>query len=111
MNPLPTATLLAGKANLSETKARTEWKFPVEIENAQASVFHTYMQVHKILQLYLSSSLAGQIDCNNCSVIVFTNCMLYGLMYGTVQCSTMLLLLNTRHINVQYTGYIKDVCV
>ena len=37
LNTLPTATLLAGKANLSGTEAQTKWKFPVGIENAQAS--------------------------------------------------------------------------
>ena len=32
LNTLPTATLLAGKANLSGTEARTKWKFPVGMQ-------------------------------------------------------------------------------
>lgn len=38
MITLPTATLLAGKANLWGTEARTKWKFPVQWDySAQAS--------------------------------------------------------------------------
>ena len=46
LNTLPTATLLAGKANLSGTEARIKWMFPVEIENAQASVSNVHRYVH-----------------------------------------------------------------